>query len=105
MVGHEDGITALEFADSNLYSGSYDHSIRSWDLKEMHNRIRERIKMFAEDIWSHKYEAWYNTLYKKKKKKGKKGKKKWKELKIFYSIGKSFCRIDKNFSKLLNRKK
>jgi WD40 repeat protein len=34
--GHDDGIISLEFAGSNmLYSGSYDHSIRSWDLKEM----------------------------------------------------------------------
>jgi F-box and WD-40 domain protein 1/11/F-box/WD-40 domain protein 7 len=33
-----------------LYSGSYDHSIRSWDLREMYNRIRERAIMYREDI-------------------------------------------------------
>ena len=58
-----------------LYSGSYDHSIRSWDLKEMSSRIWERVRMFREDIWSRKYEAYYKKLYsKKKKKKGKKKK-------------------------------
>lgn len=28
--------------------------------------------MFNEDIWSHKYEAWFKVLHKKKGKKGKK---------------------------------
>jgi hypothetical protein len=42
----------------------------------MHGRIRERAKMYLEDVWSRKYEAWYGVMYKKKKvKKGKKGKK------------------------------
>jgi hypothetical protein len=76
LAGHEDGVISLDFADGMLYSGSFDHSIRSWDLTEMHSRIRERLKMCREDLWSHKYEAWYNTMYKKKKKKAKKGKKK-----------------------------
>ena len=61
----------LEFVDKVLYSGSFDHSIRSWDLKEMENRIRERAIMFREDIWSRKYECWYKVMFKKKKK-GKK---------------------------------
>jgi F-box and WD-40 domain protein 1/11/F-box/WD-40 domain protein 7 len=52
-----------------LYSGSYDHSIRSWDLREMHDRIRERSIMFAEDLWSKKHDAYYTKLYAKKKKK------------------------------------
>ena len=50
FVGHEDGITAVAFADDMLYTGSFDHSIRSWDLKEMHNRIRERAIMYREDL-------------------------------------------------------
>lgn len=33
-----------------LYTGSFDHSIRSWDLKDMHNRIRERRIMRREDL-------------------------------------------------------
>lgn len=52
-----------------LYSGSYDQSIRSWDLHEMYDRIRERNRMMLEDLWSKKYDAFYNKLYGKKKKK------------------------------------
>lgn len=56
-----------------LYTGSYDHLIYSWDLKEMYNRIRERKNMAREDLWSKKHDAYYNKLHaKKKKKKGKK---------------------------------
>jgi F-box and WD-40 domain protein 1/11/F-box/WD-40 domain protein 7 len=50
FLGHEDGITAIAFADNMLYSGAYDHSIRSWDLKELYSRIRERAIMYREDI-------------------------------------------------------
>ena len=75
--GHEDSVVSLCFAGNMLYSGSFDHSIRSWDLAEMLNRIRERNYMAKEDLWSKKYNAWYHRLYsKKKKKKAKKGKKK-----------------------------
>lgn len=42
LAGHDDGIISLAFADKMLYSGSYDHSIRSWDIKEMMQRISER---------------------------------------------------------------
>lgn len=42
LEGHRDGVISIEFAGNMLYSGSFDHSIRSWDLKEMYNRIRER---------------------------------------------------------------
>jgi hypothetical protein len=74
----------LEFAGGLLYSGSADHTIRSWDLQEMHTRIwfiifsikllRERNRMFFEDIRSRKIEAFDKLMGKKKKKKGKKGK-------------------------------
>ena len=69
---------SIEFAGNNmLYSGSFDHSIRSWDLNEMKNRIRERSFMSSEDLWSLKYNTFYDKLYKKKKKKSsKKGSKK-----------------------------
>jgi len=60
-----------------LYSGSFDHSIRSWDLKEMFFRINERMRMVKEEIISRKYEAYYKIVHgKKKKKKSKKSKKK-----------------------------
>lgn len=76
FFGHEDSIISLEIADGMLFSGSNDHSIRSWDLKEMENRIRERKFMIREDINSRKFEAYSSVIEKKKKKKkGKKGKK------------------------------
>ena len=50
FVGHEDGITQIAFADDMLYTGSFDRTIRSWDLKEMNNRIRERAIMYREDL-------------------------------------------------------
>lgn len=74
-MGHEDGVVCLEFADNMLYSGSFDHSIRSWDIQEMESRIRERDRMFREDIWSRKYDAWYKIFYKNKKNKKKATKK------------------------------
>ena len=55
LAGHDDGIISLAFADKMLYSGSYDHSIRSWDLREMMQRISEREQMCWEDIQSKKY--------------------------------------------------
>jgi len=75
FTGHEDGVVSLEFCDANLYSGSFDHSIRSWDLKEMDARIFDRKRMFREDILSHKYEKFCSLMYKKGKKKKKKKKK------------------------------
>ena len=33
-----------------MYTGSYDHSIRSWDLIEMNKRIVEKKKMYLEDV-------------------------------------------------------
>jgi len=50
LGGHDDGIISLSFADHMLYSGSYDHSIRSWDVKEMMQRISERNYMSFEDV-------------------------------------------------------
>ena len=76
FVGHEDNILCLDFADCMVFSGSNDHTIRSWDLNEMENRIWERRMMIREDIISRKFEAYNAVLEKKKKRrKGKKGKK------------------------------
>ena len=52
-----------------LFSGSYDHSIRSWDIEEMIQRISERNCMLYEDVESKKYEVYYNVVFKNKKKK------------------------------------
>lgn len=40
LAGHDDGVISIDFAGDMLYTGSYDHSIRSWDIKEMLHRIR-----------------------------------------------------------------
>ena len=40
LPGHDDGIISLDFASKMLFSGSYDHSIRSWDIEEMIQRIQ-----------------------------------------------------------------
>ena len=84
--GHDDGITQIAFADNMLYSGSFDHSIRSWELKDMHNRIRERAIMLREDLMVYNYyssfiiqskriEVYTRALPKKKKTKAKSKKK------------------------------
>ena len=36
LLGHKDGVTCLAFANDMLYSGSYDHLIKSWNLEEIH---------------------------------------------------------------------
>ncbi len=80
LVYHENGVTCLEFALEDIFSGSYDHYIICWDLKEIEQRIRERELMREEDILSRKIEIYNRTIEarkgkKKKKKGGKKGKK------------------------------
>lgn len=81
--GHDDSVTCIAFANNFLYSGSLDHSIRSWDLVEMLKRIEERDIMGKEELYSRKVEAYDSIMYAKKKgkRKGKgkgkgKGKKK-----------------------------
>ena len=74
FIGHDDGVISLEFSDGLLYSGSYDHSIRSWDLNEMESRISEKFNLLDEDVLSRKLEFFLKFMAKKKKKKGKKGK-------------------------------
>lgn len=59
----------MAFADRMLYSGSFDHLIRSWDIREMIQRISERNLMSFEDIESKKYEVYYGVVFKNKKKK------------------------------------
>ena len=74
FIGHKDGVTCLEFSDKMLYSGSFDHSIRSWDLQEMSKRIVDRNIMLKEELFSMKLEALLAIKNKgmKAKKKGKK---------------------------------
>lgn len=75
LAGHDDGVISIDFAGDMLYTGSYDHSIRSWDIKEMLHRIRERNLMAWEDLQSKKFEVYYAIAFKNKKKKVAKKKK------------------------------
>ena len=74
FVGHKDGVTCIVFSGEILYSGSFDHSIRSWDLQEMMRRTVDRNMMLKEELWSRKLEAYCAVKFKgmKAKKKGKK---------------------------------
>ena len=76
FTDHNDGVVSLEFCDNSLYSGSFDHLIRYWNLDEMKQRILDRKLMAHEDIESKKYEVYYKLMFKKKGKKGGKKKKK-----------------------------
>lgn len=70
LFGHDNLVSCLAFNELFLFSGSYDHTIRSWDLVEITNRIRERKIMENEELMSRKMEA-YNKIMDKTKKKGK----------------------------------
>ena len=51
LNAHENGVTCLAFANSELFSGSFDHYIICWDMNEIEDRIKERELMRLEDIW------------------------------------------------------
>ena len=67
LKDHSDGVSCMVFANNMLYSGSFDHCIYGWDLKEVILRIRERKIMAKEDLWSRKYRAYYALMFKKGK--------------------------------------
>lgn len=71
LYGHEDSITFMEIGSKFLFTSSLDHSIRSWDISEIENRIRERRIMEREELMSRKMEAYNKVMDKKGKKKGK----------------------------------
>lgn len=75
LIYHENGVTCLEFALEDIFSGSYDHYIICWDLKEIEQRIHERELMREEDILSRKIEIYTRTIEGRKGKKKRKGKK------------------------------
>ena len=82
LAEHKNGVTTLAFTARNnpcdsLYSGGQDHFTIFWDMKDIEQRIHEKIKMEHEDLLSRKAEAMYGYLeakFGKKRGKGKKGK-------------------------------
>ena len=72
LYGHEDTVSCIVIGSKFIFTGSYDHTIRSWDIGEMENRIRERKIMEKEEIISLKIEAYNKAMDKKTKKKVKK---------------------------------
>lgn len=76
LVGHKNGVTCMTVANDHFYSGSYDLTIRSWNISEMKDRMFLRERLFKEEEYSIKAEAYQTVLDSKKKKKKKKGAKK-----------------------------
>lgn len=83
LNGHENGVTSIGFAFGDLYTGSFDHHIICWDLKDLDERINEKDDMRESDLDSRRFEVYWRGMNagKKKGKKGgakaaKKGKKK-----------------------------
>ena len=46
---HSDGISCLEFSYNKLFTGSFDHCIKYWNIAEISYRIVDRVNMAAED--------------------------------------------------------
>ena len=77
LIGHLNGVNAMDIAAGHIYTGSFDHTIRSWSYTEMVERIEERKKFAHEQFYSMKAEKYKGYLAnKKKKKKGRRGMKK-----------------------------
>ena len=66
-----DCVSTFDFANNLLWTGSFDHTIRSWNIEEIKIKIRERKIMALEDIVSKKIEVFNDICFGKKKKKGK----------------------------------
>lgn len=74
--GHDDAVSAVEIVGDVLYSASLDHSVRTWDLREMAVRVQERSGMQKEDVLSWKVYVYFKTIETRRNAKRKKGKKK-----------------------------
>ena len=73
LWGHENGVTSIGFAYHDLYTGSFDHHVICWDLKDLEERIGEKEDMRQADIESRRQEV-YSKLMDVKKRGKKKGK-------------------------------
>lgn len=50
LQGHENGVTSIAFAFNDLYTGSFDHHIICWDLRDLDERVTEKELMREADI-------------------------------------------------------
>ena len=75
LYGHENGVTSIAFANGDLYTGSFDHNIIWWGLKDIEERIGEKDAMRQADIESRQQEMFWKMMdvKGKKRKKGKGG--------------------------------
>lgn len=73
LNGHNEAVSCLQYQNDVIISGSYDHSIRTWEIIDIVNRIRENKKMNYEDLHSRAFEI--ENKGKDKKNKGKKNNK------------------------------
>merc|ERR1712146_598544 len=50
LGGHDGGVVSLALGAKNILTGGRDHSVRSWDLKDMEERLQERARMTEADL-------------------------------------------------------
>jgi len=74
LIGHTDGVSDLGISGGNLYTASFDRTIRSWHLLEALVRIQMRRKL--KTLEQEKLDLEGVLEENSKKKKGKKKKKK-----------------------------
>ena len=75
LYGHRNGVCSATISNDELFTGSYDQTIRNWSIENIEERIRVRDYIRLQEEYSVKAEAYKSYLdAKKKKKKGKKGK-------------------------------
>merc|ERR1719502_1984055 len=74
FYGHGGGVLSLSVAsDKLLWTGSRDHTVRSWDIAEVKARLRENSCMEIADRQSFQYEVAFSRTSAKAHKKSAKG--------------------------------
>jgi hypothetical protein len=74
LYGHRNGVCSAAIANDELFTGSYDQTIRNWSIENIEERIKVRNYLKIQEEYSVKAEAYKSYLDSKKKKKSKKGK-------------------------------
>jgi hypothetical protein len=73
LLGHKNAVCCMTEANEYLYSGSYDLTIKNWNVEDMMMRIKIRDQLRIEEEYSLKAET-YNAAMDAKKKKKKRSK-------------------------------